>query len=109
MIVDSGRVSGDPDGMVGTMDITTLQAWARENFAGALDEHSLDYGVARLLVQTGQLGEAVLHQQDVDKEMADVFFVLLALANRSGVDLEAALGRHMIERKPHEILERITR
>lgn len=91
------------------MDIAKLQEWARENFAGAIDTVSLDYGVARLLVQTGQLGEAVLHSQDVDKEIADVFFVLLALANRSGIDLEAAIGRHIMERKPQEILDRITK
>ncbi|MBL9100708.1 MAG: hypothetical protein JNL82_07115 [Myxococcales bacterium] len=91
------------------MDIAKLQEWARENFAAAIEPLPLDYGVARLLVQTGQLGEAVLHEQDVDKEISDVFFVLLALANRSGVDLEAALGRHIVERKPQEILERITK
>lgn len=91
------------------MDIAKLQSWARENFGAAIEPLSLEYGVARLLVQTGQLGEAVLRGQDVGKEISDVVFVLLALANRSGVDLDAALGRYLVERGPAETLDRITR
>ncbi len=91
------------------MDIAKLQSWTRENFGAAIEPLPLDYGVARLLVQTGQLGEAVLRGQDVDKEISDVVFVLLALANRSGVDLDAALGRYLVERGPAEILDRITK
>jgi len=91
------------------MDIGKLQSWARENFGAAIEPLPLDYGVARLLVQTGQLGEAVLRGQDVDKEISDVVFVLLALANRSEIDLDEALGRYLVERGPAEILERITK
>lgn len=91
------------------MDIARLQSWARDKFGAVIEPLPLDYGVARLLVQAGQLGEAVLHGQDIDKEISDVVFVLLALANRSGVDLDAALSRYLVERGPAEILDRITR
>lgn len=91
------------------MDIGKLQTWAKDNFSGALDPLSTDYGVARLLVQTGQLGQAVLQNRDVDKEIADVVFVLLALANRAGVDLEATLQQALFERSPQQILARISR
>lgn len=91
------------------MEIGKLQTWARDNFSGALDPLSTDYGVARLLVQTGQLAQAALHNRDVDKELADVVFVLLALANRAGVDLDETLRKALFERSPQEILARISR
>jgi len=90
------------------MDIATLQKWAAENFGDKTNELSSDYGVARLLVQTGQLGEAVLHDKDVDKELVDVLFVLLSLANRGNIDLEEAAKRYLYERSPKEILKRIS-
>ncbi len=91
------------------MDIAKLQNWARENFGAALEHLPLDYGVARLLIQSGQLGEAALRGgPDVDKEMADVLFVLLSLANRCGVDLDAA-AKHLAERSPAEIVGRLNR
>jgi NTP pyrophosphatase (non-canonical NTP hydrolase) len=90
------------------MEISTLQAWAQEHFGERLADLSLDYGVARLLVQVGQLGDAAIKQKDVDKELTDVLFVLLALANRSGVDLQRAAQRYLYERSPKEILERLT-
>ncbi|HEY8374930.1 MAG TPA: hypothetical protein VIK91_00520, partial [Nannocystis sp.] len=40
------------------MDIAKLQTWAKDNFVAALDPLSTEYGVARLLVQTGQLADA---------------------------------------------------
>jgi NTP pyrophosphatase (non-canonical NTP hydrolase) len=91
------------------MDIAKLQSWAKDNFGAALDPLPTDYGVARLLVQTGQLADAVLNKRDVDKELADVVFVLLALANRAGVDLDATLHHALFERSPHELLQRISR
>lgn len=90
------------------MDIATLQKWAAENFGDKTNELSLDYGVARLLVQTGQLGEAVLAEKDVDKEIVDVLFVLLSIANRCNIDLAEAADRYLYERSPKEILERIS-
>ncbi|MCA9635528.1 MAG: hypothetical protein KC420_05775 [Myxococcales bacterium] len=89
------------------MEIATLQKWAAEHFGDKVGELSLDYGVARLLVQSGQLGEAVLREKDVDKEIVDVLFVLVALANRCGIDLADASQRYLYERSPKEILERI--
>jgi NTP pyrophosphatase (non-canonical NTP hydrolase) len=91
------------------MDIAKLQTWAKDNFNAALDPLSTDYGVARLLIQTGQLAEAMLQKRDVDKELADVVFVLLALANRAGVDLDATLEKALFERSPQDILARISR
>jgi NTP pyrophosphatase (non-canonical NTP hydrolase) len=91
------------------MDIGKLQNWAKDNFGAALDPLSTDYGVARLLVQAGQLGDAALQNRNVDKELADVMFVLLALANRAGVDLDKTLTQTLFERSPQEILARISR
>ncbi len=89
------------------MEIDKLQAWAKEHFGEKIGGLSLDYGVARLLVQTGQLGEAVLKQKDVDKEIVDVLMVLIGLANRCEVDLGDAARRYLYERSPQEILGRI--
>lgn len=91
------------------MDIGKLQTWAKDNFSAALDPLSTDYGVARLAVQTGQLAQAALQNRNVDKELADVVFVLLALANRAGVDLDQTLSQALFERSPQEILSRISR
>lgn len=91
------------------MEIGKLQTWVRDNFGAALDPLSTDYGVARLLVQTGQLAESLLHHRDADKELADVLLVVLALANRAGVDLDATLRKALFERSPQEILSRISR
>lgn len=92
------------------MDIGKLQSWAKDNFGAALDPLSTDYGVARLLVQVGQLGQAALNNHsNVDKEFADVVFVLLALANRAGVDLDKTLQQALFERSPQDILGRISR
>lgn len=90
------------------MDIAKLQSWARDNFGAAIDPLPLEYGVARLLIQAGQLGEAALHGKDVDKELGDVLFVLVSLANRAGVDLDAAV-KQLCERSPAEIAGRIMR
>lgn len=91
------------------MDIGKLQTWAKDNFSAALDPLSTDYGVARLLIQTGQLAQAALQERNVDKELADVVFVLLALANRAGVDLDKTLQQALFERSPQDILARISR
>lgn len=90
------------------MEIATLQKWVAEHFGDKINELSLDYGVARLLVQSGQLGEAVLEEKDVDKEIVDVLFVLLSLASRCDIDLADAAKRYLYERSPKEILKRIS-
>lgn len=89
------------------MEISALQAKIHEEYSGTISELSLDYGVARLLVQTGQLGEAVVHEGDVAKELADVIFVLVSIADRCEVDLAAAVDEHIGGRSTDEILDRI--
>jgi len=42
---------------------------------------------------------------DLGDEMADVLFVLICLANQTGVDLEAALNKNL-EKKTHRDAER---
>ena len=44
-------------------------------------------------------------QQAIGDEMADVFFVLICLANQSGIDLEAALQKNL-EKKTARDLDR---
>lgn len=91
------------------MELAKIQDWAREHFGERTQELTLDYGVARLLVQAGQLGEAVLQQgKDLDKEIVDVLLVLVAVANRCGIDLEVSVQRYLYERSPREILARIS-
>lgn len=91
------------------MELGKVQNWAREQLGEQTQELTLDYGVARLLIQAGQLGEAVIKgRQEVDKEIVDVLLVLVAVANRRGIDLEAAVQRYLFERSPQEILGRIS-
>ena len=82
------------------MTLHELQNWVSTNFDERLSKLSLDYGVARLLTQSGQLGEAVLHKGDVTKEVSDVLFVLAAIANRAGVNLEEALQKSVAAKSP---------
>jgi NTP pyrophosphatase (non-canonical NTP hydrolase) len=61
--------------------------------------------LARLIEEVGELARELNHrhgakvkradepEQDLALEMADILFVLLALANEQGVDLDEALGR----------------
>lgn len=61
--------------------------------------------LARLVEEVGELARELNHrygaktkrpeepEQDLALEMADILFVLLALANEQGIDLDAALGR----------------
>ncbi len=61
--------------------------------------------LARLVEEVGELGRELNHrygakvkradepEQDLALEMADVLFVLLALANEQGIDLSEALER----------------
>jgi NTP pyrophosphatase (non-canonical NTP hydrolase) len=61
--------------------------------------------LARLVEEVGELGRELNHrygakvkradepEQDLAMEMADVLFVLLALANEQGIDLSDALER----------------
>lgn len=91
------------------MELKGVQSWVGEHFGSKLAEVPTDYGVARLLTQAGQLGEAVLHKGDVGKELADVVFVLSALANRAGVDMDAALQAHLLNHTPEEFMSRLDR
>jgi NTP pyrophosphatase (non-canonical NTP hydrolase) len=89
------------------MDLAALQGKIRTEYSERLAGLSLDYGVARLLVQSGQLGQAVLNKGDVEKELADVLFLLASLADRCKVDLESAVQRHIASRSSAEIVARI--
>ena len=89
------------------MDIRGLQAQINSDYAERIKPLSLDYGLARLLVQSGQLGEAVLHKGDVGKELADVLFVLVNVAIRCNVDLADAVDTHIRGRSTEDILARI--
>jgi NTP pyrophosphatase (non-canonical NTP hydrolase) len=89
------------------MDIRSVQTQIQADYSKVIEPLSLDYGVARLLVQTGQLGEAVLSNGDVAKEMADVIFVLANIAIRCNVDLADAVERHIEGRPSKDIIARI--
>ncbi|MBV9119374.1 MAG: hypothetical protein JOZ39_01605 [Chloroflexi bacterium] len=89
------------------MDLDRLQTFTHETFGRQLESMSVDYGVARLLTQTGDLGDAVLHQGDVAKEITAVMIVVAALANRTGVKMAEALDQHLYNRDPKEILAAI--
>ena len=89
------------------MDIRGVQSQIKSDYAEVVEPLTLDYGVARLLVQTGQLAEAVLHEGDVGKELADVLFVLVNIANRCNVDLADAVDQHIRGRSTKEIVARI--
>ena len=89
------------------MDLTALQGKIRTEYSERLEGLSLDYGVARLLVQSGQLGQAVLSKGDVEKELADVLFLVASLAHRCNVDLESAVQKHIANRSSAEIVARI--
>ena len=91
------------------MEIKALQDWVNQNFGEKLTGVPTDYGVARLLTQSGQLGEAALHGGDVGKELADVMFVLAALANRTGVDLSSAIQQHILSRTAEDFMGRLDR
>ena len=63
--------------------------------------------LARLTEEVGELAREVNHrfgqktkkpeepEGDLAMEMADILFVLICMANREGIDLEAAFGRMM--------------
>lgn len=63
--------------------------------------------VARIISRT--YGEQSFKESDKDKdlgdEMADVLFVLICLANQTGIDLEAALTKNL-EKKTNRDSER---
>jgi NTP pyrophosphatase (non-canonical NTP hydrolase) len=89
------------------MELAALQGKIRSEHSERLAGLSLDYGVARLLVQSGQLGQAVLNKGDVEKELADVLFLLASLAHRCNVDLASAAQKHIAKRSSAEIVARI--
>lgn len=78
-----------------------VDAWIREN-GGYWEPLSL---LARLTEETGELAREYNHrfgakrkkasegEADLALEMADVLFILVCMANREGVDLDAALAQ----------------
>lgn len=76
--------------------------------------------LARLAEEVGELAREVNHrwgqktkkkdepEGDMAMEMADILFVLICMANREGIDLEAAFER-MMAKVEHRDAERWTR
>jgi hypothetical protein len=91
------------------MDLEQVQQFVDEHYGKRVARLTIEYGVARLLTQAGQLGDALLNGGDVPKELSDVLFVLLVLAHRSGVKLPTALQKHLLDRNTDEVFARIDR
>ncbi len=76
--------------------------------------------IARLSEEVGELAREVNHRfgqktkkpeeldGDLAMEMADILFVLICMANREGIDLEAAFDR-MMHKVEHRDADRWTR
>lgn len=76
--------------------------------------------LARLSEEVGELAREVNHrfgqktkkkeeaEGDLAMEMADILFVLICMANREGIDLEAAFDR-MMDKVEHRDRDRWTR
>jgi NTP pyrophosphatase (non-canonical NTP hydrolase) len=76
--------------------------------------------IARLSEEVGELAREVNHRfgqktkkpeeldGDLGMEMADILFVLICMANREGIDLEAAFDR-MMQKVEHRDANRWTR
>jgi NTP pyrophosphatase (non-canonical NTP hydrolase) len=76
--------------------------------------------LARLSEEVGELAREVNHrfgqktkkkeeaEGDLEMEMADILFVLICMANREGIDLEAAFDR-MMDKVEHRDRDRWTR
>lgn len=91
-----------------TMSLSAAQArvdaWIGQFEAGYFDPLT---NMARLAEEVGELAREVNHrfgqktkkrnepEGDLAMEMADILFVLICMANREGIDLEAAFDRMM--------------
>jgi NTP pyrophosphatase (non-canonical NTP hydrolase) len=76
--------------------------------------------IARLTEEVGELAREVNHrfgqktkkkeeaEGDMGMEMADILFVVICMANREGIDLQAAFDR-MMEKVEHRDKDRWTR
>jgi len=87
-----------------------VHAWISQFEQGYFDPLT---NMARLSEEVGELAREVNHRYgqktkkkgeaegDLAMEMADILFVLICMANREGIDLEAAFGRMMekVERR----------
>ncbi len=83
-----------------------VDAWIRQFEEGYF--HPLT-NLARLAEEVGELAREVNHrfgqktkkpeeaEGDLGMEMADILFVLICMANREGIDLDAAFDRMMVK------------
>ena len=81
-----------------------VDAWISQFEEGYFDPLT---NIARLAEEVGELAREVNHrfgrktkkrdepEGDMGMEMADILFVLICLANREGIDLQAAFDRMM--------------
>ena len=81
-----------------------VHAWISQYEEGYFDPLT---NLARLAEEAGELAREVNHRYgqktkkkdepdgDMAMEMADIFFVLICMANREGIDLDAAFERMM--------------
>ncbi len=81
-----------------------VDAWISQYEEGYFDPLT---NLARLAEEVGELAREINHQYgrktrkpeepegDLAMEMADILFVVICLANREGIDLEAAFDRMM--------------
>lgn len=91
------------------MQIEEFQSWVRTEFSSYVDPMSSSQVLAFLLEQSGQLAQAVIHD-DADtqgRELADVLLVLVSLANKQGVDLQAAIQSRLLDRGAEEVMRNV--
>ena len=96
---------------------TRVHAWISQYEEGYFDPLT---NLARLTEEVGELAREVNHrfgqktkkrdeaEGDLAMEMADILFVLVCMANREGIDLQAAFDR-MMEKVEKRDGERWTR
>ena len=94
-----------------------VDAWISQYEAGYF--HPLT-NICRLTEEVGELAREVNHRfgqktkkpdeadGDMAMEMADIMFVLICMANREGIDLQAAFDR-MMEKVEHRDADRWTK
>lgn len=94
-----------------------VDAWVAQFEEGYFDPLT---NMARLSEEVGELAREINHrfgqktkktgepEGDLAMEMADILFVVICMANREGIDLEAAFNR-MMEKVERRDAERWTR
>ncbi len=95
------------------MDLRELQRRVDEDFGEADRRSGLLFLLSVLVEEVGELARALRKSGDepdnnVEDEIADIFFVLLGLANVLGVDLEEAFSRKILSVDREKMLERWT-